>query len=172
MKKHLLPGVILGFSLFLNVTVWANSVRDTQAPVRFQNAEESTIQPTIETTAPNKSTAPYRDRVANDTVPDWGARWSQMGRDNQANLYAFTSTFAANNAALMMSQNGNSLSFASFGRVPYHQMISVTNQISGNTNKSSSPVASLPEPATLTLLGAGLAALAAGLRKRKKNVNK
>ncbi len=172
MKKQLLPGVALGLSLFVSVAVWANSVRDTQSPVKLPNPEEAHVKTTVETTDLSQPNGPYRDRLTDNQAQDFGARWGQFARSNQPDIMAFTSTFAANNAALLLGNSGNSLSFASFGRVPYYQMLTVTNQITTGQTTSSGPVASLPEPATLTLLGAGLAALAAGLRKRKKKINK
>lgn len=168
-KKQLLPGVTLGFSLFLNVTVWAGPITDMQPPVKLQVTEETTT----ETAAARTPNGPHQDRLTSSDPQSLGARWSQIGQTNQPDLLAFTSTFAANRAAVMLNHSGNSLSFASFGRVPYHQMLALTNQVSITSGKATpASTASLPEPASLTLLGAGLAALAAGLRKRKKKSSK
>lgn len=174
MKKQLLPGVALGFTLFLSFAVWASPVRDTQPATRLQAPDESHLQAAVEAAAPSKRQPSGPERQINDATQALGARWSQIGQTAHTDLMGFTSTFAANNAAQLLSNNNNSLSFASFGRVPYYQMLTITNQLSTTSNKAtpSSPSASLPEPASLTLLGAGLAALAVGLRKRKKKIDK
>jgi hypothetical protein len=171
MKKQLLPGIALSIFLSLNVAVCANSVRDTSDAAAIQKAEQSGSSLTLEKSEPAQPAGPYQDRLASDSSHDMGARWSWVDRNGNTELMAFTSTAAANNAATLMNNNGGSLSFASFGRVPF---LTLTNQVTTNslTQSTSNPTASLPEPATLTLLGAGLAALAAGLRKKNKNHNK
>lgn len=172
MKKRLLVGVALCCSLLLSVVVCANPIRDTTDPITTQEAEPLTPPITPEKTTATTPDGPYRDRLNN--AGERGARWSWMDQSNDSMLMAFTSTFAAQQAAKQMENSGNSLSFASFGRVPFYQTLSYTNGIttSGRTKPKSGPVASLPEPATLTLLGAGLAALAMGLRKKNKKSDK
>lgn len=86
---------------------------------------------------------------------------------NNIEIMAFTSTSAANNAANLMQGNGHTLTFASFGRVPFYKILTVTNNGARDSSSvlNSSPV---PEPMSLLLLGSGLAAFAAGLRKKNK----
>ncbi len=174
MKKQLLPGIALGIFLSLSGAVCANSVRDTSDAAALQKAEQSSSSLTLEKSDPTQPNGPYQDRLASDSSHDLGARWSWVDRNNNTEVMAFTSTAAANNAATLMNGSGGSLSFATFGRVPFYQVLTLTNQAATNslTQSTPRPTASLPEPATLTLLGAGLAALATGLRKKNKKHNK
>ena len=172
MKKQLWPGVALGIALTLNGAVYANSVRDTLETKALQKTEPSNSLTSL--ADPAKATGPTRDRLVTDSSKDMGARWSLLDQTGNAALLAFTSTFAANNARQLMAGKSNSLSFSNFGRVPFYQVLALTNDVTSNSaNKTSAnPTASLPEPATLVLLGAGLAALAAGLRKKNKKFRK
>lgn len=162
MKKQMLVGVALGISLSLSSAVYANSVR---ADTALQNPEQPGIQ--LETSAPAQP-----NRLAGEASHDVGARWSWVDRNGKTEIMAFTSTAAAQNAATLMNRSGESLSFANFGRVPFYQMLTVNNLVtpSSSTPSAPRPMASLPEPTTLTLLGAGLAALAAGIRRKNKKL--
>lgn len=174
MKKQLLPGIVLGIVLSWSAAVYANPIRDTSDAAALQKSDQFGSPASAEKTDPAQPNGPYRNRLAGDSSHDMGARWSWADQKNKMEVMAFTSTAAVNNAATLMSSSGGSLSFASFGRVPFYQVLTLTNQVATNslTQTTSSPTASLPEPATLTLLGAGLAALAAGLRKKNKKPNK
>ncbi|HEX4946224.1 MAG TPA: PEP-CTERM sorting domain-containing protein [Blastocatellia bacterium] len=170
MKKRMLAGAVLYGSLLLSVVVYANPIRDTTDPITTQKAEQLTTSANPEKATPSAANGPVQDR--SNALSEQGARWSWMDQSSDTMLLAFTSTFAAQQAAKQAENNGNSLSFASFGRVPFYQTLSYSNGIttSSFTKSRSSSVTSLPEPASLTLLGAGLAALAGGLRKKiKKN---
>ncbi len=174
MKKQLWPGVALCIFLSLSGAVCANSVRATSDAAALSKTEQPGSPVQLEKANPTPSDGPFRDRLASTSSHDLGARWSAVTQNGKTDVMAFTSTAAANNAATLMSSSGESLSFASFGRVPFYQVLTLTNQVAINSliPSSSGPTASLPEPATLTLLGAGLAALAAGLRKKTKKPGK
>ncbi len=174
MKKHLLTGVLLSLSLSLSGAVYANSVRDISDTAALQKTEPLSSPASLEKAAPSKPNGPYLDRLASDSSHDMGARWSSVDQKTNTEIMAFTSTFAANNAAKLMGGNGNALSFANFGRVPFYQVLGATGEITTNATSqtTSRQVASIPEPMTLTLLGTGLAALAARLRKRNKTSDK
>ncbi|MBL8207205.1 MAG: PEP-CTERM sorting domain-containing protein [Blastocatellia bacterium] len=169
MKKQLWLGAVFSLSLLFSAS-YANSVRETSGTAGIQKAEPTISLPSLETSDPSKSSGPYRV----DAAQEVGARWSGLNRQNNSEVMAFTSTFAANNAAKLLGGDSGSLSFANFGRVPFYQVLALTNDINSTSlNKATSrPSASLPEPTTLALLGAGLAALAAGLRKKNKDVQK
>lgn len=168
MKKPLMLGIVLSISLFMSVAVHAGSLLDTTEATTLSNTETTKSSATSEASDPTTPSGPYRDRLTTDNK-DMGARWSMLDRNSNTELMAFTSSFGANNAATLMGGNSASLSFARFGRVPFYQILSLTNDVNANsvTKSTNGAVASLPEPATLTLLGAGLATLAAGLRKKK-----
>jgi hypothetical protein len=177
MKKHLWPGVALGFLLVSCTMVGANPVREPAEPTAFSQAIQPSPTPFSNdqrTSAESKPNGPYRDRSAVDSTNGIGARWKWLDRRSGAEILAFTSTFSAQQAASLMNSPGNSLSFAPFGRVPYYQTLTIANTASTTplTQQPNRPVASLPEPATLLLLGTGLAALAAGLRKRNHKSDK
>ena len=167
MKKHLLPGAALSISLLLSGVVYANSVRATSDSAALQKAEQPGSPAKLEKSNPAQPNGPSQDRLAGASPHDAGARWSWTDQNSKTEVMAFTSTAAANNAATLMSGSG-SLSFATFGRVPFYQILTLTDQRAANSLTQSAPTASLPEPATLTLLGVGLAALATGLRKKAK----
>lgn len=174
MKKPLMLGIVLGISLFAGVAVRAGSLLDTSEATTLTKTETTKSSATSEASDPTISNGPYRDRLTTDNQT-MGARWSLLDRSNNIELMAFTSSFGANNAATLMGGTSASLSFARFGRVPFYQVLTLTNDVNANslTKSTNGAVASLPEPATLTLLGAGLATLAAGLRKKKsKKVQK
>lgn len=168
MKKPLMLGVVLSISLFLSVAVRAGSVLDETEATTISKTETNDSSATSEASGLAKPVAPYRDRLTTDNQ-DMGARWSFSDRVSNTEFMAFTSSFSANNAVTLMGGNNASLSFARFGRVPFYQILALTNDVNANsvTKSRNGAVASLPEPATLTLLGAGLATLAAGLRKKK-----
>lgn len=123
------------------------------------------------------STVSYADTVTADRMAAdsqaMGARWNGTDQNKNADLFAFTSTSAANNAARIIGGESNALSFVNFGRVPFYQVMALrTETNAGSLSKSlPSSSAAVPEPASLALLGAGLATLATRLRKRKKSSN-
>lgn len=98
---------------------------------------------------------------------DLRARLSLTDSRTNTEILVFTSTSSANDAMHLMQGQGNTLSFSSFGRVPFYQTLKVSNVVGHSTNASSLPASSVPEPTSLLLLGSGLTALAVGLRKRR-----
>ena len=185
MKKLMMPGIALCISLIFGVGVSADSVNN--------GAESASAQRTInrpaetELRSPSNSpqmdlrglSEPYQGRGDNSEAGGLplGARWvgtiSIDGNKGTVEVMAFSNTFALQNAASILGDSGASLSCVQFGRIPFQQMLTIAPFAQSNSfNQNTNPVASLPEPATLMLLGTGLAALAAGLRKRKKNSHK
>ena len=171
MKKQWLMGVALGVSLSLSNAVYANSVIDGVSTAARQKSEQSGSSAQFEKSSLAQVTGSSGNRLASESAHDVGARWSWIDQTGKTEIMAFTSTAAANNAAILMGRGGESLSFSNFGRVPFYQMLTINNQITPNSPTSRS-TASLPEPTTLTLLGVGLAALAAGLRKKNQKSSK
>ena len=110
------------------------------------------------------STPGFTDPIRN--TQEVRARFTTTTLDN-TEIMGFTSTSAANDAANLMQGNGHTLTFASYGRVPYYQILTVTNNSVRDAGSvlNSSPV---PEPMSLLLLGSGLTALAIGRRKKNK----
>ena len=160
MKKQLWPGVGLGIVLFLATSGYANPIKET--------TENQFVLNHVVSDPANKPTGPYNERV--ETISqEVKPRWSYTDSQNNVEVMAFTSTSSANAAASLLKNTGYSLSFSHFGRVPFYQILMITKDGNANslTPTSNSPVTTLPEPATLILLGSGLAVLAAGLRKRK-----
>ena len=174
MKKQLLPSIALGIFLSLSAAASANPIRAISDAAALQKSDPFGSLASTEKSDPAQPNGPYRNRLAGDSSHEMGARWSWVDQKSKIEVMVFTSTAAVNNAVTLMNGNGGSLSFASFGRVPFYQVLSLTSQSATNslTQTTSRPTASLPEPATLTLLGAGLAALAAGLRRRTKKPTK
>ncbi|MFN7928613.1 MAG: PEP-CTERM sorting domain-containing protein [Blastocatellia bacterium] len=153
MKKLLWPGVGFGVLVLLVTPIFASSLNDTSD---------------LQLASNNKPAGPYRDRTGSDS-PEIQARWRNLNTGNDAQVFGFSSTAAANAAASFMQNQGYTLSFSSFGRAPFQQLLLATKDgnVNAITTTTSRPVTALPEPTTLLLLGSGLAALAAGLRKRK-----
>ncbi len=168
MKKQLLLGAALGLSLAVSSAVKANPVIDMPDAVSLQTPGQlGPIQLEKSDSAPSGGAG--QNRFANESANDVNARWGWVDPNGKTEIMAFTSSAAAQNAAALMSRNGESLSFTNFGRVPFHQMLTVNSQTpNGSGPATHLPTADLPEPATLTLLGAGLAALATGLRRKNK----
>ncbi len=185
MKKLMLPGIALCISLIFGVGVSADSVN--------RSAESASAQRTVNRpseTEPRSTNStqmelrglsePYQGRGDNSEAGGLplGARWVGTisvdgSKSGNVEVMAFSNTFALQNAISILGDSGASLSCVQFGRIPFQQMLTIAPFGQSNSfNQNSNPVASLPEPATLTLLGTGLAALAAGLRKRKKNSRK
>lgn len=96
------------------------------------------------------------------------ARLSLTNSQNNTEILAFTSTSAANDAATLMQGSGNTLTFASYGRVPFYQILTIASNSSSHSSSALNSTA-VPEPMSLFLLGSGLSAFALGLRKKKKN---
>ena len=161
MKKQLWPGVGLGIVLFLATSGYANPIKET--------TENQFVLNHIVASPANKPTGPYNERVETNSQ-NVKPRWSYTDAQNNVEVLAFTSTFSANAAACLLQNTGYSLSFSHFGRVPFSQILMITKDGNANslTPTSNSSVTTLPEPATLILLGSGLAVLAASLRKRKR----
>lgn len=161
MKKQLWPGVGLGIFMFLATLTFAGSLKDTTelSPLSQPSSAASNLKPT----------GPYRDRMDTNSQ-EIQARWHGMDARNGAEIMGFSSTSAAQAAASLLQNQGYSLSFSSFGRAPFQQllMVSKDGKVNSSTTTSSRPVTALPEPTTLLLLGSGLAALAAGLSKGKR----
>ena len=174
MKKQWLMGVALGVSLSLSNADYANSVLDGVGTAAGQKSEQSGSTAQFENSSLAQLTGSSGNRLASESAHDVGARWSWIDQTGKTEIMAFTSTAAANNAAILMGRGGESLSFSNFGRVPFYQMLTINNQITSNspTSSGSRSTAALPEPTTLTLLGVGLAALAAGLRKKNPKSSK
>jgi hypothetical protein len=162
MKTRLWPGVVLGSFLLLATTIFADPIKETSEPAISNSTAAPSI--TLEASKPN---GPYAVRNENSSN-DLRARWSISDDRNKTAILAFTSTHSANTAASLMQNNGGTLSFAKFGRVPFYQFVTVSNDRAASSKPATSPktATTLPEPTTLFLLGSGLAALAAGLRKR------
>ena len=171
MKKQIWLGAGLGIFLSISGVVSANSLLDPSDPVTLQKAEAQSLA-AEKTSDTSKTSGPYRSRL--DDPSELGARWSWSIQSNSSQILIFNSTNAADQATALLRSNGNSLSFASFGRVPFYQAITSTSHsaTSSLVQTPASPIASLPEPATLMLLGTGLAAMAAGLRRRNKKSRK
>lgn len=95
------------------------------------------------------------------------ARLSLTNSQNNTEILVFTSTSAANNAANLMQDGGHTLTFASYGRVPFYKILTVANNGAKDSSSvlNSSPV---PEPMSLLLLGSGLTAFAVGRRRKNK----
>ncbi len=174
MKKQLLPGVLLGFSLLLSGAVYANSIKDTSDTATLQKTEQPSAPASLEKTTQSQPNELSLDRFASASSHHMGARWSSVDQKTNTEIMAFTSTFTANNAAKLMGGNDSALSFANFGRVPFYQVLGATGEVTANVTSqaTSRQVASVPEPMTLTLLGTGLAVMATKLRKRNKTSHK
>ncbi len=170
MKKQMLLGVALSSFLSLSGAVYANSVRNTADTVALNKSEQPGSPTNPEKPDRGQLPGSSLNRLVSESAHELGARWSWVDLTGKTEVMAFTSTAAANTAATLMNDRGGALSFASFGRVPFYQLLTLTNPVVTNSPNQSSarPSASIPEPTTLTLLGAGLAALAAGLRKKNK----
>lgn len=160
MKKQLWLGVGLGILLFLATPLFANPIKETSDQISIQRTESAVAS------QPN---GPYKDRTETSET-EVNSRWNWTDPRSSAEFLAFTSTYSANTAASLMQNNGNSLSFGGFGRVPFYQLLMVTNDLNVNSLKTntSRSATTLPEPTTLVLLGSGFAALAAGLRRKKR----
>lgn len=160
MKKQLWPGVGLGIIVLLATPIFAIPIKNS--------TEISPLPISATDPASHQGTSINRDR-AGINIQGIQARWQGTGVDNQTSYFGFSSTATANAAASFLQPQGYTLSFSTFGRTPFQQLLMVTKEPSVTTQPTpnSRPTTALPEPTTLLLLGSGLAALAAGLRKRK-----
>ncbi len=107
------------------------------------------------------SSAPPGRSDSSKNMPS-GTRAYTFNGDSKT--YAFGTTRDFLNAVSLMSNSVVSLSSVNFGRIPFQQLLIVSPK---GTEASSMPTAQLPEPASLILLGTGLAALGFGMKKRK-----
>lgn len=186
MKKLMMPGIALCISLVFGVGVSADSVNNGAESASAQRTINDPSETELRSTSNSPqmdlrgSSEPYQGRGDNSEAGGLplGARWVGTiaidgHKGGNIEVMVFNNTFALQKAVSILGDSGASLSCVQFGRIPFQQMLTIAPFAQSNSfNQNTNPVASLPEPATLTLLGTGLAALAAGLRKRKKNSHK
>jgi PEP-CTERM motif len=164
MKKLSLPGASIRLlALFaLTAPILAGTITDPNL----------SISSSTNTSTPN-STAPEASKIAPAIIPGRTDNSNTMPSGTRAytsngdiKTYAFGTTADFLNAANLMNDEAVSLSSVNFGRIPFQQLLIVSPGGNGN---NSSPLSQIPEPASLILIGTGLAALGIGMKKRKTN---
>ncbi len=160
MKKPSLPGAFLRLLVLFALTtpIFAGTITDTSLSLSSLINNPSIPTPTVD--ANRTQTIPGRTVNAND-MPAGTRAYTSSG---DIKTYAFSNTFDLLNATTLLSDTTVSLSSVSFGRIPFQQLLIVTSR--GN-DPSSAPISQVPEPASLILIGTGLAALGIGMKRKK-----
>ncbi len=162
MKKPCLPGAFRLLALIaLTTPMFAGTV--TEKPLTAGATQESSLPSAASVAASTAISAVIPGRTDNNGNMPGGMR--SYTSDGQTSTYAFGTTSDFLNATNLMNDSAVSLSSVNYGRIPFQQLLIVST--AGNGSSSSSPVAQLPEPASLILIGTGLAALGIGMRKKK-----
>lgn len=160
MKKLNLPGASIRLlALFaLTTSIFAGTITDPNLSI--SSSTNDTNIPTLATPEP----APIPGRTGSSSNMPSGTRAYSSNGDIKTYTFGTTADFL--NAANLMNDEAVSLSSVNFGRIPFQQLLIVSPAGSGN---NSSPLSQIPEPASLILIGTGLAALGIGMKKRKSN---
>ena len=160
MKKPSLPEAFIGLlALFaLTTPILAGPITDTSLSLSSLINNPNVTAPTVET----NSTQPIPNRATSANGMPAGTR--DYTSNGDVKTYAFGNTSDLLNATTLLSDSTVSLSSVSFGRIPFQQLLIVTSR--GN-DPSSNPVSQVPEPASLILIGTGLAALGMGMKRKK-----
>jgi PEP-CTERM motif len=160
MKKPSLPEALMGLLVLFALTtpIFAGTITDTTLSLSSLITNTNVTAPTVET----NSTQPIPGRNTNANGMPTGTR--DYTSNGDVKTYAFGNTFDLLNATTLLSDNTVSLSSVSFGRIPFQQLLIVTSR--GN-DPSSTPISQVPEPASLILIGTGLAALGMGMKRKK-----
>lgn len=155
MKKLSLPEAFMGLLVLFALTtpIFAGTITDTSLSLSSLINNPSSPTPTVE--------ADRTQAIPDRTMPAGTRAYTSNG---DVQTYAFGNTFDFLNATTLLSDTTVSLSSVSFGRIPFQQLLIVTSR--GN-DPSSNPVSQVPEPASLILIGTGLAALGVGMKRKK-----
>ena len=164
MKKLSLPGAAIRLvALFaLTTPIFAGTITDPNL-----STSSATNDKNIPTSAaPEASKTPTSIPGRTDSSSNMPSGTRAYATNGDIKTYAFGTTADFLNAANLMNDEAVSLSSVNFGRIPFQQLLIVSPAGSAN---NSSPLSQIPEPASLILIGTGLAALGIGMKKRKTN---
>jgi PEP-CTERM motif len=164
MKKPCLPGAFrLLVLIALTTPIFAGTVTEKTLTISRPTTDIS-IPSTASVEASKAIAAVIPGRTDNFGDMPGGARSYTSNGDTKTYAFGTTSDFI--NATNLMNDNAVSLSSVNYGRIPFQQLL-IVSTAGNNSSSSSAPVAQLPEPASLILIGTGLAALGMGMRKKK-----
>lgn len=160
MKKPSLPEAFIGLLVLfaLTTSIFAGTITDPNLSISSPTDDTG-----VSTSAAPEASKPVPRRTDNASNMPSGIRSYTSNGDTKT--YAFSTTQDFLNAVTLMNNEAISLSSVNFGRIPFQQLLIVSPN---GIENSSLPSAQLPEPASLILIGTGLAALGFGMKKRKR----
>ena len=163
MKKLSLPGASIRLlALFaLTAPILAGTITDPNLSIS-SSPNNTTILISAAQEASKTAAATIPGRTDNSNTMPSGTRAYTSNGDIKT--YAFGTTADFLNAANLMNDEAVSLSCVNFGRIPFQQLLIVSP---GGSANNSNPLSQIPEPASLILIGTGLAALGIGMKKRR-----